>query len=145
MKNVLPIKPCLAQKNVGVLHGECRQQILYLVLMSKCLSNNSLFWHTDKFTASKIVESGRSKPKLQIKAVKKRKSFSCLHMKNINQKITRISPESTVEIDRVWCQHSKILPSNVEKWNTMTVDYFLYYKRLKCSRSNGRRFLLSIG
>ena len=87
MKNVLPIKPCLAQKNVGVLHGECRHQIHYLVLISKCLSNNSLFWHTDKFTASKIVQSGRSKPKLQIKAVKKKKSFSCLYMKNINHKI----------------------------------------------------------
>ena len=107
MKNVLPIKPCLAQKNVGVSHGECEQQILYHVLMSKCLSNNSLFWHTDKFTASKIVESGRSKPKQQIKAVKKKKekkkkkSFSCLYMKNINHKITHISPESNVEIDRV--------------------------------------------
>ena len=89
MKNVLPIKPCLAQKNAEVLHGQCRQQILYLVLMSKCLSINSLFWHTDKFTASKIVESGRSKPKLQIKAIKKEKkeSFSGLHMKNINHKI----------------------------------------------------------
>ena len=41
--------------------------------ISKCLSNNSLFWVTDKFTVSKIVESGRSKPKLQIKAAKKAK------------------------------------------------------------------------
>ena len=80
MKNVLPIKPCLAQKNVGVLHGECGQQILYHVLMSKCLNNNSLFWHTDKFTASKIVESGRSKPKLQIKAVKKKEQEEKLFM-----------------------------------------------------------------
>ena len=72
MKNVLPIKPCLAQKNVRVLHGECRQQILYLMLISKCLSNNLLFWHTGKFTASKIVESGRSKLKQQIEAVKKK-------------------------------------------------------------------------
>ena len=32
-----------------------------------------------------------------------------------------------------------------EKWNTMTVDYILYYKSVKCSRFNGRRFLLSIG
>ena len=73
MKNVLPIKPCLAQKNLGVSHGEFRQRILYLVLISKCLSNNLLFCHTDKVIASKIVESGRSKPKLQIKAVKKKK------------------------------------------------------------------------
>ena len=147
MKNVLPIKPCLAQKNLGVSHGEFRQQILYLVLISKCLSNNLLFWHTDKFTASKIVESGRSKLKLQTKAVEK--SFSCLYMKNINHKIPRISPESNVEIDRVWCKHSKILPSNLlyiykKNWNTMTVDSFLFYKSLKCSRFNGRQFLLSI-
>ena len=154
MKNVLPIKPCLARKNVRVLHGECRQQILYLMLISKCLSNNLLFWHTGKFTASKIVESGRSKLKQQIEAVKKKrkekKSFSCLYMKNNNRKIPRISPESNVEIDRVWCKHSKILPSNLlyickKNWNTMTVDYFLFYKSLKCSRFNGRHFLLSIG
>ena len=64
-------KTLSSTENVGVSHGECRQQILYLLLISKCLSNNSPFWHSDKFTASKIVESSRSKPKLQIKAVKK--------------------------------------------------------------------------
>ena len=100
MKNVLPIKPCLAQKNVGVLHGECRQQIHYLVLMSKCLSNISLFWHADKFTASKIVQSGRSKPKLQIKAVKKKKLFMSVYEKYKPQN-TRISAESNAKIDRV--------------------------------------------
>ena len=126
VKNVLPIKPCLAQKNVGVSHGECWQQILYLVLISKWLSNNSLFWHTDKFTVSKIVESGRSKPKLQIKVVKK--NFSCLYMKNINHKIPRISPESNMEIDRVSFENSTFKPI-IEKWNTMTIVYFLYYKK----------------
>ena len=72
MKNILPIKPCLAQKNVGVSDDECRQPIFYLVLISKCLANNSLFWHTENFTASKTKESGSRKPKKQIKAVKKK-------------------------------------------------------------------------
>ena len=47
----------------------------YVTLCSppEFLSNNSLFWHTDNFAASKIVESGSSKSKLQTKAVKKRK------------------------------------------------------------------------
>ena len=76
----MPIKPCLAQKNVRVLHGECWQQILYLMLMSKCLNNNLLFWHTDKFTESKIVESGRSKLKQQIETVKKKKRKEKLFM-----------------------------------------------------------------
>ena len=75
MKNILPIKLCLAQKNLGVSHGECQRQIFYLVLISKCLSNNSLFWHTDNFTASKIIESGSNKPKLQIKGAKLKKTL----------------------------------------------------------------------
>ena len=85
----------------------------YITLCSppECLSNNSLFWHTDNFAASKIVESGSSKPKLQIKVVKK--SFSCQQMKNINLKTPRISPESNGEIDRVWWQHSQILISDL--------------------------------
>ena len=41
----------------------------------------------------KMVKSSSSKPKLQTKAVKKR-SFSCLQMKNVNLKIPRITPES---------------------------------------------------
>ena len=97
MKNILSIKPCLVNENVLVSHGEYGQLILYLVL--KCLSNNSLFWHTDNVTASKIVESGNSKPELQINAVKKR--FSSLYIKDINLKIPSISPESNVEIDIV--------------------------------------------
>ena len=58
-------------------------------------------------------------------------------------------------IDRVMStlENSTFKPI-IEKWNTMTVDYFLYYKSSKCSRfnqiftptyKNGRRFLLSIG
>ena len=36
----------------------------YFTLCSppECLSNNSLFFHTDNFATSKIVESGSSKP-----------------------------------------------------------------------------------
>ena len=111
------------------------------------------FGDIDNFTASKIVESGRSKPKLQIKAVKK--SFSCLYMKNINQKNT---PHWSGEQCGNWKSvistfgNSTFRPI-IEKWNAMTVDYFLYYKSSKCSRFNqiftptyksGRRFLLSI-
>ena len=36
-------------------------------------------------------------------------------MKNINLKISLISPKSNRDIDRVWWQHSKILPSNIYK------------------------------
>ena len=73
--------------------------------MSEYLSNNSLFWQTvhilANVTASKIVESGSGKPEMHTKVLKKRENFSCLHMKNINLKIPRISPESNVEIHRV--------------------------------------------
>ena len=37
----------------------------------ECLSDNSLFLHTDNFAASKIVASGNSKSELQTKTVKK--------------------------------------------------------------------------
>ena len=67
----------------------------YVTLCSppECLSNNSLFSHTDNFAASQIVQSSSSKPKLQTKLEKKRKKkrFSCLQMKNINLKIPRNS------------------------------------------------------
>ena len=36
----------------------------YLCSLPKFLNNNSLFWHTDNFAGSLIVESGRNKPKL---------------------------------------------------------------------------------
>ena len=52
----------------------------YVTLCSppECLSNNSLLWHTDdNFPASKIIESGSSRPKLQIKAVKKEVFHVC--------------------------------------------------------------------
>ena len=32
----------------------------------------------------------------------------------------------------------------IEKWNTMTVDYFLYYKSSKCSRFNSKYLHLPI-
>ena len=56
----------------------------------------------DNFAASKNLESGSSKPELQTKAAgKKKKKSSCLQMKNINLKISLISPESNRDIDRV--------------------------------------------
>ena len=87
------------------------------------------FGDTDKFTASKIVESGRSKPKLQIKAVKK--SFSCLYMKNINQKNT---PHWSGEQCGNWKSVMSTFGNStfrliIEKWNAMTVDYFLTFLR----------------
>ena len=47
--------------------------------MSEYLSNNSLFWQTvhilANFTASKIVESGSSKPEMHTKVLKKREKL----------------------------------------------------------------------
>ena len=56
-------------------------------------------------------------------------------MKNINLKIPRISPESNVKIDSVVTtfENSTFKPV-VEKWNTMTVGYFVYHKSSKYSR-----------
>ena len=90
----------------------------YFTLSSppECLTKRVIihYLHTDNFAANKSLESGSSKPELQRKAVKKNKnSFSCLQMKNINFKISRISPESNGEIDRVWWQDSKNLPSKI--------------------------------
>ena len=60
-------------------------------------------------------------------------------MKNINHKITRISLGSNVEIDCVMSafENSTFKPI-IEKWNAITVDYFLYYKSSKCSRFNSK-------
>ena len=71
--------------------GSASSKYITLCSPPECLSNNSLFWHTGNFAGRKIVESGISKPKLQPKAIKKRRSFSCLQMKNLNLKIPRIS------------------------------------------------------
>ena len=66
-------------------------------------------------------------------------------MKNINHKIPRISPKSNVEIDSVMStfENSTFKPI-IEKWNTITVDYFLYYKSSKCSRFNSKYLHLPI-
>ena len=144
MKNVLPIKPCLAQKNLGVLHGECRQQILYLVLMSKCLSDNSLYWHTEKFKVSKIVESGRSKPKLQIKAVKK--AFHVCIWKTQTTKYPTLGRRAMAMWKLIECDvNTFYLLTYYRKMGYHGCWLFFYYKSLKCTRVNGRRFLLSIG
>ena len=66
---------------------------------------------------------------------RKKKSFSCLYMKNINHKIPRISPKSNVEIDSVMSTfENSTFKAITEKWNTITADYFLYYKSSKCFR-----------
>ena len=66
-------------------------------------------------------------------------------MKNINHKIPRISPDSNVEIDRVMStfKNSTFKPI-IEKWNTITIDYFLNYKSSKCSRFNSKYLYLPI-
>ena len=66
-------------------------------------------------------------------------------MKNINHKITRISLGSNVEIDCVMSafENSTFKPI-IEKWNAITVDYFLYYKSSKCSRFNSKYLHLPI-
>ena len=47
-----------------------RNILLPMCSLPNFLNNNSLFWHTDNFAASKTVESGSSKPELLAKAVK---------------------------------------------------------------------------
>ena len=66
-------------------------------------------------------------------------------MKNINHKISRISPDSNLEIDSVMStfENSTFKPI-IEKWNTITVDYFLYYKSSKCSRFDSKYLHLTI-
>ena len=67
-----------------------------LCSLPKSLNNNLLFWHNDNFAASKIVESGSSKPELQEKAVK---IFDTCKVKNINLEITWISWENNMDAD----------------------------------------------
>ena len=56
-------------------------------------------------------------------------------MKNINHIIPRINPESNVEIDSVMSTfENSSFKAITEKWNTITADYFLYYKSSKCFR-----------
>ena len=70
-------KKYLIQKNFSNTE-KCRSftwrelEAIYYSLCSlpKFLNNNSLFWHTDNFVASKIVESGSSKLELQEKPSK---------------------------------------------------------------------------
>ena len=66
-------------------------------------------------------------------------------MKNINHKISRISPDSNLEIDSVMStfENSTFKPI-IEKWNTITVDYFLYYESSKRSRFNSKYLHLPI-
>ena len=96
-------KKYLIQKNFSSTE-KCRSstwrklEAIYYSLCSlpKFLNNNSLFWHTDNFAASKIVESGSSKPELQEKAVK---IFDICKVKNLNLEITWISRENNKDAD----------------------------------------------
>ena len=82
----------LIQKNFSSTK-QCRSstlrvmEVIYYSLCSlpKFLNNNSLFWHTDNFAASKIIESGSSKPDLQAKTLE---SFDICKVKNLNLEIT---------------------------------------------------------
>ena len=107
-----------------------------LVLISKCLSNNSQFWHTDNFTASKIVESGSSKSE----AVKKKLFMSAYekYKPQISLKIsTALAGEQCRNLQSAMTtsKNSPFKPI-IEKWNTMAADYFVYYKISKSSRFN---------
>ena len=61
----------------------------FLWSLPECLSNNSLFWNTGNFAATKIAESGNSKPELLTKVVK---IFERLEM-NERQEITWVCQE----------------------------------------------------
>ena len=55
-----------------------------MCLLSECLSNSHLFWHTGNFAAKKIVATGTSIPELQTKDIE---DFLRLHMKIVKLKI----------------------------------------------------------
>ena len=96
-------KKYLIQKNFSSTE-KCRSfawtelEAIYYSLCSlpKALNNNSLFWHNDKFAASKIIESGSSKPELQQKAVK---MFDIWKVKTLNLELTRISQENNKDAE----------------------------------------------
>ena len=140
----------LIQKNFSSTE-KCRSstwrklEAIYYSLCSlpKSLNNNSLFWHTDNFATSKIVESGSSKPELQEKAVK---IFDTCKVKNINLEITWISRENNVDADFIsklrdyddWIVKNSTFKFLTKKWGTMNVDRFASYKNSKCSRFNSK-------
>ena len=95
-------KKYLIQKNFSSTE-KCRsskwrelEAIYYSLCSLPKFLNNSLFWHTDNFAASKIVESGSSKLELQEKAIK---IFDICKAKNINLEITWISRENNKDAD----------------------------------------------
>ena len=107
--------------------------------LSKFLNNNSLFWHTDNFTASKIVESGSSKEKTI-------KIFDICEVKNLNLEITWISRENSKDADiisKLIDYDDQIVKNSTFKfltnnWGTMNIDRFGSYKNSKCSRFNSK-------
>ena len=143
-------KKYLTQKNFSSTE-KCRsstwrelEPIYYsLCSLPKFLNNNYLFGHTDNFAASKIVESGSSKPELQEKAIK---IFDICKVKNINLEITWISRENNKDADFIsrsidhddWIVKNSTFKFLTKKWGTMTVDRFASYKNSKCSRFNSK-------
>ena len=99
----------------------------YFTLCSslECLSNNSLFWHMDNFAIRKIVASGSSKSKLQIKVNENYKPQNTLHQ----------SGEQWENWQKVMTPFGNfIFKLIIEEWTTMTVDCFAYCKSSRCSR-----------
>ena len=127
-------KKYLTQKNISSTK-KCRgstwpelEAIYYsLCSLPKFLNNNSLFWHTDNFAASKIVESGCSKPKMLEKAVK---IFDICKVKDLNLEITWISRENNKDADLNsklidyddWILKKSTSKFLKKKWGTMTID-----------------------
>ena len=96
-------KKYLIQKNFSSTE-KCRSstwrelKAVYYSLCSlpKFINNDSLFWHNDNFGASKIVESGSSKPELQEKIVK---IFDICKIKNLKPGIIWISRKNNNDTD----------------------------------------------
>ena len=139
-EKILSTKTFLAQKYVGIPHCEYwKHYINSLYSLPKFINNNSLFY----FAASKIAESGSSKPELQAKTVK---IFDICKVKNLNLEITWISRENNKGADFIskiidysdWIVKNPTFKFLTKKWGTMIVDRFASYKNSKRSRFNSK-------
>lgn len=107
------------------------------------LSNNTLFWYTDNFAASKIVESGSNKSELQVKALE---IFDICKTKNIDLKINWISRENNKEADCIskiidhddWVVNTFFFKFITNKWGKITIDRFASSKNTKSPRFNSK-------
>ena len=143
-------KKYLIQKNFSSTEkyssSTCRElEAIYYSLCSlpNFLNTNSLFWHTDNFAASKIVESGISKSELHEKAIK---IVDICKAKNLHLEITWINRENNKGADFIsklighddWIVKNSTFKFLTKMWRTMTVDRFASYKNSKCSRFNSK-------